>query len=675
MMEDICDVCLVNMPFADVRMPSLALSIFKSSLAERGICGKVQYEHIYFAQKCGLLDYEKIVYSHTRLLAGEIIFARAAHGHTLSDIEEYKEYIQKDILSQNCIPETFREEPRKWAASFPRLQEMAVEFVREAALRILRQKPKIVALSSLFHQINANIAIARRLKELAPHIVIMVGGPNCTGEAGLALLDHVEAVDYIFCGEADEIFAEVCERILRFGRIPPADLPYGLLSREAERPDEIIYRLTRDMNAVPVPDFSDFFRIYEQSGLPQEVANVLVEGSRGCWWGRKKPCTFCGLNGPSRSYRHKDTERLADEIASLAAAWPKTKKFYFTDAILSTSHVGELPAALKKRGIFLDFFAEVKSNLTPDELLSLAEAGFARLQPGIESLQDDLLQLMNKGCRAIKQVELLKNCRTYHVEAIWNLLCGFPGEREEYLAETAELIPKITHLTPPNQLNPIVFQRYGEYTDHAAEYGLVLRPFRSYDFAFADRDFIQRTAYYFEPVDLEERLAYHDCTRRGSEYRRTRDWVTRWVQGMGNADRLDMEVAEGGVDLYDMRGIAKKSVYHLQGLGAALYLACRGARSEKGLLEEFSTEHEAGAIREKLAWLAEENLLLHIGDEYLSLAIDRGEARRIRKRRLPLMRIELIQERERLMQCWAAGNVGEDSEREGERWESWKSGT
>ncbi len=667
-MENLCDVCLVNMPFADIRMPSLALSIFKSGLAERGIRSRVQYEHLHFARKCGLMEYEKIVYSHTRFLAGEVIFARAAHPKTLSPMEAYKDYIASDILAQDFIPESFRNEPQEWVSNFPALQLLAEEFVREAADRILRQKPGIVALASMFHQINANIAIARRLKELAPHVVIMVGGPNCTGDAGVALLEHVEAVDYVFCGEADEIFAEVCEQVLRLGEVPPENLPYGLLSRAAEPPKEIVHRVTRDMNAVPVPDFSDFFQTYEAFGIPQEVANIMVEGSRGCWWGRKKPCTFCGLNGPSRSYRDKTTERLADEIERLAVTWPQARKCYFTDAILSQNHVRELPEALKQRGVSLDFFAEVKSNLTPEEVRRLSEAGFSRLQPGIESLQDDMLRIMNKGCRAIKQIELLKNCRTYHVEAVWNLLCGFPGEREAYLAEMVGLIPKITHLTPPNQLNPIVFQRYGEYTDHAAQYGLKLRPFRSYDFVFADGDFIRRTAYYFEPSDREERLAYHDCTRRGEAYKKLRTCVTRWARGAGNADRLDMEATAEGIDIYDMRGIAKRSVYHLQGLPAVLYAACDTARSEKALLAEFSAKYAPEEIGESLRWLTGENLMLHIGDEYLSLAIHREKAKQIRHRRLQRMRFELIAERNRLLSCWeTAGAAGGDPEGQGKR--------
>ena len=53
----------------------------------------------------------------------------------------------------------------------------------------------------------------------------------------------------------------------------------------------------------------------------------------------------------------------------------------------------------------------MSQHVTEKDVRSLAEAGFIHLQPGIESLQDDVLRIMNKGCRAIRQIETLKSCR------------------------------------------------------------------------------------------------------------------------------------------------------------------------------------------------------------------------------------------------------------------------
>jgi len=350
--------------------------------------------------------------------------------------------------------------------------------------------------------------------------------------------------------------------------------------------------------------------------------HFMVEGSRGCWWGRNKPCTFCGLNGPARNYREKTTDRLADEIKTLAERYPQTQICVFTDSILSHTQMKELPAALKARGVKLKFFSEIKANITEEDVRSLSEIGFVQLQPGIESLQDDILKIMNKGCRAIRQIETLKSCRTYNMQLAWNLLCGFPGETEAYLAELAELLPKVMHLPSPNQLIHIVYQRYGEYTEHPEKYGLVLQPAEAYSFAYADEEFIRRSAYIFEPVDRSERHLCWDVRLKGESYRKVQEIVTDWVDNRWNLQRLDMYDNGAAIDIYDMRKISRHAVYTLDGAKAELYRACRSVRQEAPLLGELSQTYGEDELRAALDWLCEENLMVHIGHEYLALAVD-----------------------------------------------------
>src|SRR6185312_11348545 len=46
---------------------------------------------------------------------------------------------------------------------------------------------------------------------------------------------------------------------------------------------------------LPYPDHSDFFRDFEASSIHSlVVTEVTMETSRGCWWGQKHHCTFCG---------------------------------------------------------------------------------------------------------------------------------------------------------------------------------------------------------------------------------------------------------------------------------------------------------------------------------------------------------------------------------------------
>lgn len=65
------DVCLVSMPFSDISMPSMALSLLKSCLTDAGISSCVQYEHLYYIYDRGLSRYSQVAMSRTDALVGE----------------------------------------------------------------------------------------------------------------------------------------------------------------------------------------------------------------------------------------------------------------------------------------------------------------------------------------------------------------------------------------------------------------------------------------------------------------------------------------------------------------------------------------------------------------------------------------------------------------------------
>ena len=618
------DVCFVSMPISDVTMPSMALSLMKSCLTRAGISSVIDYEHLQYAHRQGLELYHLVALARSDFLVGEMVFARAAHGDkTLRPLDDYLRWMREVRIPQGgATPSEVEVAKTKWLEKMPEWQKDAEAYIEEAAARVLAHQPKIVAFASMFQQTNANIALARRLKKEPNPPIIVVGGANCMGDLGAALIEYVEAYDYVFIGEADEIFADVCERLLKEGSIPPEELPYGVMSRRSPQPKTPMHRVTKNVEDLPIPDFDDFFRTYQILFPEEQHVHFMVEGSRGCWWGRNKPCTFCGLNGPARNYREKTTERLADEIQTLAERYPNAKICVFTDSILSHTQMKELPAALKARNVHLKYFSEIKANITEEDVRALSEAGFIQLQPGIESLQDDVLKIMNKGCRAIRQIETLKSCRTYNMQVAWNLLCGFPAEKEEYFAEMAKLIPKVMHLPSPNQLIHIVYQRYGEYTDHPDKYGLTLKPAEAYSFTYADEEFIRRSAYIFEPIDRSERHLCWDVRLKGESYRKVQELVMDWVEHRWNLQRLDMYDNGKTIDIYDMRKIATHAVYTLDGAKAELYRAARSVRQEEALLAELSQKYGEDELRAALDWLCEENLMVHIGHEYLALAVD-----------------------------------------------------
>lgn len=70
-----------------------------------------------------------------------------------------------------------------------------------------------------------------------------------------------------------------------------------------------------------------------QSAALATMPTVLIETSRGCWWGDKSHCTFCGLNGATMAYRSKSGARAFEEMQQLSDQW-QTDRIEVVDNIL-----------------------------------------------------------------------------------------------------------------------------------------------------------------------------------------------------------------------------------------------------------------------------------------------------------------------------------------------------
>ena len=205
-----------------------------------------------------------------------------------------------------------------------------------------------------------------------------------------------------------------------------------------------------DMDALPYPDMSDYFAMLARSA-PGVVPTMLMETSRGCWWGAKPHCTFCGLNGQTMTFRSKSAGRALDEIDALTRD-NDCQLLSMVDNIMDMKYFRDLIPALADRTDIPSIFYETKSNLSRAQVRMLAKANIRILQPGVESLSDPVLKLMRKSTNALRNVQLLKWGREYGVSVEWNVLYHFPGECDADYDEMLKMMPLLTHLQPPSGL-------------------------------------------------------------------------------------------------------------------------------------------------------------------------------------------------------------------------------
>ena len=359
---------------------------------------------------------------------------------------------------------------------------------------------QVVGFSCTFQQNIASFALARRLKRRYPQLVTVFGGANFDGEMGLELARSIDCIDFAVSGEADASFPGLLRALATGG--DPATVP-GLSFRVdgqlvAAAPESPVGSL----DDLPVPDYGEYFERATRLNLLHRGARHQVwipfESARGCWWGAKHHCTFCGLNGTAMRFRAKSPHRVLDELAELARRH-RSFRFEAVDNILDPRYLKELFPAIADSASGYQIFYEVKANLTRTQLRSLAHGGVTHLQPGLESLSSHVLRLMDKGVRAAQNVNLLRWARYYGIDVAWSVLWGFPGETAEDYAEQATAVPHLVHLQPPEGSGRIRLERFSPMHAEPERFGIVRRePDRSYRYVYPDRVDLDRVAYFLD---------------------------------------------------------------------------------------------------------------------------------------------------------------------------------
>jgi ribosomal peptide maturation radical SAM protein 1 len=468
---------LVVPPFGGLDRPSLGVHTVQACAREQGHEVDVYYGNIGFAARLGEVAYMVITTFGVLELLGERIMG-LPRGARIS-----QETVRKLNLQVRKAAEErgLTQEP----LTLGTIRRAIDDWLNDAALVFRRKHYDVIGLSTTFEQTNGVALLASRCREILPEVKLVVGGANCDGAMGPAIKKLIPEIDLVFSGESELAFARY-------------------LSDMAGLSDQTVVSSApnADLNSLPPVDYSEFFEQFD-SQLPDSVLRragdirISYETSRGCWWGQKHHCTFCGLNGGGIGYREKSPEKVVAELSYLVEA-TAIRKVDMTDNIMPYSFFGSLIPMLAKAGLGLEIFYEQKANISLEKVLTLRAAGVSRMQPGIESLNDNLLRLMKKGTSAKQNIALLRYTRAVDIFTDWNLLSGFPGDREEWYQETLDLLPLLVHLQPPTGFYTLNFDRFSPYFESPAHYGIVnLQPAASYAEAFPGCDFLDDLAYHF----------------------------------------------------------------------------------------------------------------------------------------------------------------------------------
>jgi ribosomal peptide maturation radical SAM protein 1 len=603
-------VLLVSMPFGALERQALGISLLKAKLAERDMPCDIRYLNFAFAEFVGAEEYRWVNYELPyTAFAGDWSFTAALYGEQPGAAERYiQEILQAQWgLGSNSIQRLLR------------IRAMVEPFLEHVVAAVPWHEYRLVGFTSTFEQNIASLALARRLKHRHPNLAIAFGGANWEAEMGLELHRRFPFVDYVCSGESENSFPALVEAI---GRAKPnfrrlSSIPGIVYRRDSESCSTGPAEMVRDMDGLPLPDYSDYFRDLAQCTAGASVLpTLLIETSRGCWWGAKSHCTFCGLNGGSMAFRSKSPQRAMDELSHLVSRW-RIDMVEAVDNILDMRYFQELLPELARSTLGINIFYEVKANLTRRQIALLRAAGVNRIQPGIESLSDHVLRLMRKGTTGLRNVQMMKWCKEYGVAADWNLLYGFPGETPQDYSETLELLRAVRFLPPPTACGPVRLDRFSPYFERSGDFGMInVRPMTAY-----------AHLYPFSPESLHKIAYYFDYDYApGADPRGFADeviaYATDWQQQPEMGGISAVSGAGDRLVLLDTRSDRVRSELILTGPERAAYEFCDEQHSAPSIARHL--RHPENQVRGFLDSMVANKFMVSDGTNYLSLALYSG---------------------------------------------------
>ena len=184
---------------------------------------------------------------------------------------------------------------------------------------------------------------------------------------------------------------------------------------------------------------------------PAEANSAIIQATLGCSWNR---CAFCEMY-TSKQFKVRKLDELKPEIALLAKYYLGVKKVFLADGDAFVLSANNLIPILHEINQQFGKIQRISSYALPKDILSktdielkeLRSLGLKLLYIGIESGDDELLQLINKGETSSSTIEGILKAHEAGIETSIMILNGLGGKK--YSTQHAVNSAKIV-----NQLNP-----------------------------------------------------------------------------------------------------------------------------------------------------------------------------------------------------------------------------
>ena len=294
----------------------------------------------------------------------------------------------------------------------------------------------IVAIGGLSGEFADIHAVLSYVRSCHPDITTIVGGGIVTATPEIAM-QALGCADIGIIGEGDETIVELVHALEN--KTPLCDVA-GIVYKQGEKWVQTARRRdVPDLDALPLPDYEGFGFShylatnnlgYGAKGEPLSPVNIV--GSRSCPY----MCSFC-FHPSGRTYRERSLDSVFAEIDYLLAKYPGINHIAMREELFASrpERIREFCRRISAYKLYWSIQLRV-DNVSQLVLDDLAAAGCFAVFLGTESMDDAVLQSMNKRVTAEQSANALKLAAQSGVPIRTGLIFGDKAETQESFRRT-----------------------------------------------------------------------------------------------------------------------------------------------------------------------------------------------------------------------------------------------
>ncbi len=293
-------------------------------------------------------------------------------------------------------------------------------------------KPDIVGITCQSALVYSTLKIAEDIKKIDQKIKVIVGGVHASIRPQDIL--NSENVDLIVKGEGEETFLEICNnKSLKKIKGISYKSKLGETIHNPERP--INYNL--DNYPMPALDLVPIEKYKTSPDIKTGTRLGILLTSRGCPYS----CIFCANKVlTKRKYRARSVKSVVEEIEYYIKNYDIDQLVIMDDNfVVNKQQTIRLCEEFIKRGYPKKFkwWAQARVDCLDEEVLKIMKkAGCSILSLGLESGNQRLLNLINKGITLQQVVNNVKLVKKAGINSRASFILGLPTETKEESLQT-----------------------------------------------------------------------------------------------------------------------------------------------------------------------------------------------------------------------------------------------